>query len=293
MTAFRVAFVIPTFNRADSLRDCLRAIFRSSSRDFEVIVVDDGSSDSTQAMLASEFPQVLVVTGDGQLWWSGCIRGGAARAAAEGRFSHLLFLNDDVQVADNYAETLGQVAVRYPDCMVGSVVYFANHPERIWCAGGRINWLSRGAIMSSTVMPEVDCWPVDWLPGMGSLVPLEVYERVGGVDARIFPQYFGDTDFSLRVRRAGVPVVCHRSLRLVNDADSTGILLPRGGIDLKIVWAILTHKRSHSNLATRLRFWLRHCPFPLVPWQFVRYYIPLGAVVTKKLVQGIRYRPQR
>lgn len=283
MTPFRVAFVIPTFNRAESLRDCLREIFRSGSERFEVIVVNDGSSDSTQAMLVSEFSQVTVVTGDGQLWWSGCICAGADRARAEGRFSHLLFLNDDVQVANHYAEALEQVAEAHPGCMVGSVVSFANDPERIWCAGGRINWLSRGAFMDTRV-PQADCWPVEWLPGMGSLVPIGVYDLVGGVDARVFPQYFGDTDFSLRVRRAGVPVLCHRSMRLVNQADSTGILLPSGGIDLKTAWAILSHRRSHSNLPTRLRFWLRHCPFPLVPWQAARFYLPLLAAMAKKVL---------
>lgn len=283
MTIFRVAFVIPTFNRAESLRDCLRAIFRSDSQNFEVIVVDDGSSDSTQAMLASEFSQVLVVPGDGQLWWSGCICAGADRARAEGRFSHLLFLNDDVQVADHYAEALAQVAQELPESMVGSLISFANDPESIWCAGGRINWLTRGAYMDTRI-PQSECWRVDWLPGMGSLVPLHVYDLVGGVDARVFPQYFGDTDFSLRVGRAGVPVLCHRSMRLVNQVDSTGILLPSGGINLKTAWAILSDRRSHSNIPTRLRFWLRHCPFPLVPWQASRYYAPLLAAMARKVL---------
>lgn len=286
MTAFRVAYVIPTFNRADSLRHCLRAIFRSNSKNFDVIVVNDGSSDSTQAMLASEFSQVTVVTGDGQLWWSGCICAGADRARADGRYSHLLFLNDDVQVAEDYAESLARVADEHPDSMVGSVIAFANHPERIWCAGGRINWLSRGATMATSLPDTLECWPVDWLPGMGSLVPVRVYERVGGVDYRAFPQYFGDTDFSLRVSRAGTSLLCHRSMRMVNQADSTGILLPSGGIDLKMAWDILTHRRSHSNLPTRLSFWLRHCPWPLIPWQMARFYVPLFAAIGKKILQG-------
>lgn len=282
---FRVAFIIPTFNRADKLRECLCSVLNTSSDSFEIIVVNDGSTDATRAMLAEEFPQVMVVEGDGQLWWSGCIRAGADRARSESRFTHFLFLNDDVLVEEGFAERLAEVAERHPGCLVGSLITFADQSERIWCAGGRLDWLGRGAFMSTTA-PQAQFWRVAWLPGMGTLVPLEVYDRVGGIDARSFPQYFGDTDFSLRVARLGVPVLCHRSLRLRNQAALTGLLLPAGPINLGTAWAILTHRRSHSNFPTRVRFWLRHCPLPLVPWQLVRYYLPLLAAMVKKLLQN-------
>ena len=124
---------------------------------------------------------------------------------------------------------------------------------------------------------------VRWLPGMGTLIPAEVIERVGMMDANAFPQYFGDVDFSLRARRAGVPLVVCPEARLYNDVASTGVLVPPGPMDISSAVTVLCSIRSHASWRTRWRFWLRHCPWPLVAWQATRFYIPLMAAIAKKL----------
>ena len=135
--------------------------------------------------------------------------------------------------------------------------------------------------------------PVDWLPGMGTLIPVEIFQQLRGMDASSFPQYFGDTDFTLRARLAGVPIlVCPQSI-LRNDIDSTGLLWRRGPVDLPRLRMILFSQRSHANFATRLRFWRRHCPAGLWAWQWLRFYGPLFASV---LVNGLRFglaRPEK
>jgi len=57
----RISVVIPTYDRKARLRECLRAVTRQDYPDYEVIVVDDGSSDGTAEMVASEFPQVRLI----------------------------------------------------------------------------------------------------------------------------------------------------------------------------------------------------------------------------------------
>lgn len=54
--------IIPTFNRCDLLRQALASVQEQSFKDFEVIVVDDGSTDETLEMLKAEYPQVRVLT---------------------------------------------------------------------------------------------------------------------------------------------------------------------------------------------------------------------------------------
>ena len=55
----KVSVIIPTFNSEDCIADCLSAIFESDFKDFEVIVVDDGSKDSTLE-IAERFPIEVV-----------------------------------------------------------------------------------------------------------------------------------------------------------------------------------------------------------------------------------------
>ena len=49
-------------------------------------------------------------------------------------------------------------------------------------------------------------YAVDWLFGMGTYVPMEIFERIGLPDGERFPMSWGDADFSLRARHAGIPL---------------------------------------------------------------------------------------
>ncbi len=57
----KAAVVVPTFDGRDMLRDCLDALRGQTFKDFEVRVVDNGSSDGTREMLARRFPEVKLI----------------------------------------------------------------------------------------------------------------------------------------------------------------------------------------------------------------------------------------
>ena len=57
----KFSVVIPTYNRAATLRQTLTALMAQDYPDYEIIVVDDGSTDDTRAMIAREFPQVRYI----------------------------------------------------------------------------------------------------------------------------------------------------------------------------------------------------------------------------------------
>lgn len=56
MSHMRFSIVVPTYNRVSTLRPCLRSLLAQDYPNYEIIVVDDGSTDSTPATLAQEFP---------------------------------------------------------------------------------------------------------------------------------------------------------------------------------------------------------------------------------------------
>ena len=74
-----VSVIIPTYNRAWAIREALDSILAQDYRDFEIVVVDDGSTDNTQQILES-YPQVCVVRQD-HLGVSAARNAGIARAA--------------------------------------------------------------------------------------------------------------------------------------------------------------------------------------------------------------------
>ena len=54
-----ISVVIPTYNRCESLRRALLSVFSQTLLPAEVVVIDDGSTDGTNAMIRTEFPEVI------------------------------------------------------------------------------------------------------------------------------------------------------------------------------------------------------------------------------------------
>ncbi len=111
MPAFTV--VIPTFNRASALPTVLESVLNQRFDDFEVVVVDDGSSDDTSEVVkGSADPRVQYVRQENA---GGCAARNAGAAHACGRF--LVFLDDDDSVLPGWLEALA-TASDAPDCAV-------------------------------------------------------------------------------------------------------------------------------------------------------------------------------
>jgi GT2 family glycosyltransferase len=66
-----IYIVIPVFNRINFTRECLISLRGQTYTDYKTLVVDDGSTDDTEEIIKREFPEVKVLKGDGNLWWTG------------------------------------------------------------------------------------------------------------------------------------------------------------------------------------------------------------------------------
>ena len=86
----RFSVIIPTFNRIDLLKETIASINRQAYQSYEVIVVDDGSTDGTIAWLAENEPSIPIVRQDRQ--GPGAARNAGARIA---RGAYLAFLDSD------------------------------------------------------------------------------------------------------------------------------------------------------------------------------------------------------
>ena len=259
-----VAVVIPIHNGSDLTARCLASIRASSVSPSQVIVVDDGSTDGSADVIRKGFPEVVVLRGSGSLWWSASMNAGARRAFADGA-SHVLSLNNDCVMSQQSLEMLCRRAASAEVGLICSKV--RNWPEdgRLISAGGAIDWWLRGPFLRGA--GEIDDGRfdsvalVDWVPGMGVLIPRECYESVGGYDSRRFPHYMGDIDFALRVKNRGYSLYYEPASLIWNDKTQTG-LATHDLHSLREVWRVLFHRRSKYNLPENLPFYYRHCPAP-------------------------------
>jgi N-acetylglucosaminyl-diphospho-decaprenol L-rhamnosyltransferase len=194
----RPAVYIPNYNGADHIGRALRSL-RGQSRPLEVVVVDNGSSDDSPALLREEFSEVTVLGLERNIGFGPALN----HAVREHRADPLIFLNSDVECEPRFVEALLDASAEG----VQSV------------AGVLLQEQAPGLIDSAGVVADRTLMGFDYLHGepreaaTGAAPPLGptggaalydrgAFEAVGGFDERIF-LYYEDLDLALRLAAAG------------------------------------------------------------------------------------------
>ena len=108
-------------------------------------------------------------------------------------------------------------------------------------------------------------------------------EKIGLMDNLLFPQYFGDTDYSYRAKIAGFPVLINPDLILYNDTSNTGLRSQNSS--LRVLIKSLTDIRSMINLKSYYYFIKKHATSDLAYFELFRFYFKvLGGFVKWKLL---------
>lgn len=261
--------LIPAHNNKPEVLQVLRCLERQRYGDLEVLLVDDGSTDGTGEEVRRRFPRVRVLQGDGQLWWTGANVLGVSDVTERARTGDfILLLNNDVSMDDDYVSELVKCSQHLGRAIVGSTIV---DDERHDCmvAGLRLDRRLRvteqtdaAAIRESEYDDQVDV-----LPGRGTLVPLEVFRRIGTFNRRRLPHYGADYEFSIRARRAGFRLAVSHRAKVYAKLRITGLYPPdRPRISFAECARLLCSRKSTANFRYYLNYvWL--CSEPGDKWR--------------------------
>jgi GT2 family glycosyltransferase len=214
----RTTIVIPVFNQCPFTRKCLEVLARNTpaSTPFEVLIVDNGSTDDTQAFLTEavkSYPWLRVWTSPKNLGFAaGCNQG-----AREARGEYVVFLNNDTEVHPDWLEPL--VKVLRDDPRVGAVggKIINMDGTKIQTAGmyladdrrnGRTfaMWLyARNEPVSDPRYNTARICVI--VAGVCMAVRRQQFLDLGGFDEQFYNGY-EDVDFCLRLGEKGLLVVC-------------------------------------------------------------------------------------
>jgi GT2 family glycosyltransferase len=250
---------IPVFNRKHLLRACLQSLRRQTVKDFAIIITDDGSTDGTGEMLRTEFPEVTVLNGDGNLWWTGAINLAVGHALTLcGPDDYILVLNDDLEVPENYIENFYSLAKAHPKTLIGSVVTDINNRDRIHSGGVRINWLT-GKVRGINDGKSLSSFgkgyytdQVSYLTGRGVLIPAQVFRELGLYNNKHYRQC-GDTELPRRAQKAGYKLIVSYDVPVFSHVKDEGHINHLNRYSLKLLRKYYFDVRSNMNL--RYRFW--------------------------------------
>ncbi|QEH32069.1 SPBc2 prophage-derived glycosyltransferase SunS [Aquisphaera giovannonii] len=205
--------IVPCFDQLEFTRECVRALVRKTGRPWELIVVDNGSTDGTDRYLAGvadAAPMAVRVIGNASnRGFPAAVNQGLAAARGE----YLVLLNNDAVVTDGWLDQLVALADSDPAIgMAGPMSNYASPPQLVedvpykdldamhgfaarWREEHRGQWLTAGK-----------------LSGFCLLMKRAVYEAIGGLDERFGLGFFDDDDLGRRARDAGFTLAVARDL---------------------------------------------------------------------------------
>jgi O-antigen biosynthesis protein len=201
----QVSIVIPVHGKLAHTLACLRSLARHGAQaPFEVIVVDDASPDDSATVLA-QVAGLRLLRNERNLGFIGSCNAGAA--AAHGEF--LLFLNNDTQVTSGWLDALLRCFAERADCgIAGSRLVYPD--GRLQEAGGIVFADGNGWATGRFERRDAPAFryrrETDYVSGASLLIRREVFQRIGGFDARYAPAYYEDTDLAFAVRQLGLRV---------------------------------------------------------------------------------------
>lgn len=198
----RISVIIPNWNGACHLPDCLDSLAAQTCTDFEIVIVDNGSEDESLELLARDFPQVPVIRNEQNLGFSAAVNCGIK--ATEGEF--VVLLNNDTRAEPNWLQRLLDAMDDVPDASFAACKMLRyDPPHDIDAAGDRYSLWRGSGINIGTGEPRDRYDRPAWVFGAcagAAIYRRELFEDIGLFDEDFF-LIFEDVDFSLRAQVAG------------------------------------------------------------------------------------------
>ncbi len=229
----KVAVLILNWNDARNTLETLESVRGLRHENFEVFLVDNGSTDGSPETIAKRFPDVHLVPSPENLGVAGGRNFGLEAIFRRSDPDYVLILDNDVILEPHLLEKLIEAVEGNPDVgIAGPVIYYSSDPERVWSAGVTIVFhevtaKKRGRNRLQRGEPKRGIERVDCISGCCMLIQRRVFETIG----RFNPQYFmvaNETEFCYRAAKRGFrsAVITHAKLWHKVSASTGGGYTP-------------------------------------------------------------------
>lgn len=194
-----IAALLTVFNRKETTLRCLRELGNQvlpEGYEIEVFLTNDGCTDGTPEAIASEFPKVHVINGDGNLYWNQGMLAAWSEAERSRNYDYYLWLNDDTLL---YDDAIG--------CLLQTAENTSNMSIVVGCT---TNMQESGVVTYSglnekneMITPNGQLQECHHFNGNCVLIPKYVYDRLGKTDP-YFHHSGGDFDYGKRALKENI-----------------------------------------------------------------------------------------
>lgn len=244
-TDFRLSIVIVSFNAREHLRRCLETLIAHQRGDYQIIVIDNASSDGSVDMVAQnfrgqDFPKVTIIRSSRNWGFAAAAAAASDPSVATGEV--IAYLNPDSELTEDAFSAPADYLLANPDIgVLGlkvldpdgtlqlSVRRFPGLEAALFNRYSLItrlfpkNRLSTRYLMTDWSHDQIA--DVDWVSGACLLTTRAVLDKVGLFDEAYF-WGFEDVDFCQRVHRAGLRVVYYPLTSVIHHIGASARTVP-------------------------------------------------------------------
>lgn len=246
----RVAIIILNWNGKEDTLECLASVGQMEYPNYEIIVVDNGSSDDSVDAISNQYPEIKIIQTGANLGYAGGNNVGI-RWALEHNADFVMVLNNDTIVAKDMLSHL--VKVSFLDDrigLLGPTNYYHSEPNVIWATGAILEKLPTAGYKILGDGDSDRSWKVatqvDALLGSCMLIKNKVFNKINLFDERFF-LCWEEFDFSERANNAGFKCFFVPEAKIWHKVGSA-----LGPVESPL--------RSYFNIRNRLLWAKRHLP---------------------------------
>ncbi|HUH34182.1 MAG TPA: glycosyltransferase family 2 protein [Daejeonella sp.] len=208
----KTVVILVNWNSFEYTHQCLISLEKCNSANFDIIVVDNGSIDSSAADLKREHPGIILIQSDTNLGFAGGNNLGI-QYALKRSYTYLMLLNNDTFVEPDFIDVLVSYMDDHPETGVIQPKIYCNHNRSLLWNGGSYfikflglsytqDYLSKDKPGNSRIKE------VDWVTGCGFLTRTDILRKTGVLEEKFFI-YYEDVDLSFRIKKAGYRLMYH------------------------------------------------------------------------------------
>jgi len=257
-----VTVVVLNWNGWPDTLACIASLKKLNYPNFDMVVVDNGSTDGSQAHIEAHVPDIRVIQTGANLGFGGGCNVGIRKALEQGS-DYVWLINSDATADKNSLTELVSLADEQALVgAVGSVLYQTDRPEQVqlW-GGGKVNFLF------GISRHQMSFAHLDFVSGASVLLRREAIEQVGLFDEQTFFMYWEDSDLGFRLRQAGWQLAVAENSRVWHKLSAS---LGQGSRQLDAYFT-----------QSGVRFFRRYSPAPAVSIAMM-----VGRMLLKRLLMA-------
>lgn len=221
----KVSIILVNYNGYNDTVECLESLNHINYIDYEIIIVDNGSTDDYEKLKAlSHYKNVIILNAGENIGFSGGNNLGI-QYAMEHNADYILLLNNDTLVEPNFLNYM-VASSDNGNYVITSKILYAKERDKIWYAGGNFN--RKTSRTSAYGINEIDSekyskeQEVNFASGCCILVPATILNNVGLMSEEYF-LYCEDTDYCLRILNAGFKIIYEPKAQIYHKVNASTI----------------------------------------------------------------------